>query len=168
MPHKLPARYQLNRRRLWIPWWLVPEALQPKLEKYKAFSKYGCYLPNTRRFRKLIRGILRDWGIGIPAYGTYDLCFDPGVEYIYSNYGVVLEDAPLSGRLYPSRPNWQWWPRPAGLRQIEPPLAKPAQGPMAGHMAGVAGLLQSLTERPLRPDKAADRDDGDNAQPPTA
>lgn len=92
MTSMLPTRYQPNRRRLWISWRLVPEATKPKLDKYKAVNKYGCYLPNTRRFRKLIRGILRDryQGNAIPTYGAYDLCFDPGVEYIYSNYDLVL------------------------------------------------------------------------------
>lgn len=158
MPHNLPTKYQPNRRRLWIPWWQVPEALQPKLEKYKAFSQYGCYLPNTRRFRKLLRGILRDWyqGIGIPAYGTYDLCFDPGAGYIYSNYGGVMENACPTGRLYPSRPNWQWWPRPpGGLRHAEI-AAKFAQGAMAEQWAGVAGDIHSLVGSLFRPDKTAD------------
>lgn len=164
MTSNLPIQYQPNRRRLWIPWWLVPEALQLRLAKYKAFSKYGCYLPNTRRFRKLIRGILRDryQGIGIPAYGTYDLCFDPGVGYSYSNYGVVLEDAPLSGRIYPSRPNWQWWPRPpGGLCQAEIE-AKFAHGVMAEQWAQAQEDIHSLIGQLLRPDKDSD------AQPPTA
>jgi len=115
MPKPLPTKNQPNSRRLWLgfleAWALTGKSRPP--DKYKAIGakpRYGWVLPNTRRWRKIVRQALAQPRI------MYDLIVDPGCaamghvfdepsSYMYTQYGVTL--AWPSGRFGESQPNWQ-------------------------------------------------------------
>ena len=92
------------------------------LLRHRSWGKYGWYLPNTRRWRKIVRKALSHPRI------VYDLVMDPGAagvgcvfdgppSYMYTQYGVRLDAGPAnpSGRFGRSQPNWQDLPRKGRL-----------------------------------------------------
>lgn len=123
MPKPLPVKYQPNSRRLWLPWDRGYAVVSEKaLLRHRSWGKYGWYLPNTRRWRKIVRKALSHPRI------MYDLIVDPGAagvgcvfdgppSYMYTQYGVRLDAGPAnpSGRFGKSQPNWQDLPRKGRL-----------------------------------------------------
>lgn len=123
MPKPLPAVYQPNSKRLWLPWDRGYAVIHEKaLLRHRTWGKYGWYLPNTRRWRKIVRKALSHPRI------MYDLIVDPGAagvgcvfdgppSYMYTQYGVRLDAGPAnpSGRFGKSQPNWQDLPRKGRL-----------------------------------------------------
>lgn len=111
MPKPLPAVYQPNSKRLWLPWDRGYAVIHEKaLLRHRTWGRYGWDLPNTRRWRKIVRKALAQPRI------VYDLIVDPGCaamghvfdeppSYMYTQYGVTL--AWPSGRFRESQPNWQ-------------------------------------------------------------
>ena len=82
MPKPLPAKYQPNSRRLWLPWDIGYAVVSEKaLLRYRSWGKYGWDLPNTRRWRKIVRKALSHPRI------VYDLIMDPGAEFFLDNFG---------------------------------------------------------------------------------
>ena len=87
---------------------------EKSLLHHRSWSRHGWDLPNTRRWRKIVRKAL-----GQPKI-RYDLIVDPGAagvgcvfdgppSYMYTQYGVVLDVRPIdsTGRFGESKPNWQ-------------------------------------------------------------
>lgn len=114
MANRLPAEYQPNSRRLRLPWNIGYAVVCKKsLLRHRSWGRYGWYLPNTRRWRKIVRQALAQPRI------VYDLIVAPGAagvgcvfeappSYMYTQYGVALAEP--SGRFGESKPNRQDFP----------------------------------------------------------
>lgn len=87
MPKPIPWPYQQNSKRLWMPWILY------------GHDATECWpVKNTRANRKKVRGVLQIIEAAQQSVG-----------YQYTGYGVSL-----SGRVAPTKPAWQDWPRRRG------------------------------------------------------
>lgn len=78
MPKPIPYPYQQNSRRLWLPYHIAIPALDPLpncLLYNKRWGRRDWYVPNTRRYRKLVRRLANR--AGAASRPSYDLCYDP-------------------------------------------------------------------------------------------
>lgn len=112
MPKPIPYPYQRNKQTLWLPWrlgWASPIGLpiRFKMPKHRAWI-----LPNTRRWRKVVRLVLgkeedRYLGNPPPPWSSYDLCRDPGAGFLsinldsgaYRHSGPALQNLPIRSEL---------------------------------------------------------------------